>query len=122
MKEKNLDVSVLLDYYSPVLTDKQRDVLEFYYNEDMSLAEIAEHELISRQGVRDNIKRGEKVLFELEDSLGFAERTAILHQKAEKMQEMLTEIKEINRKKLFSEEVDEKLKILLLLSEEIMEL
>ena len=54
---KNLKVALLLDYYSAMLTDKQRDLIDLYYNEDLSLAEIAEHESITRQGVRDGIKR-----------------------------------------------------------------
>lgn len=66
---KNLDVAVLLDFYGGMLTDKQRDVIDLYYNQDLSLSEIAEHENITRQGVRDSIKRGEVFLFELEDKL-----------------------------------------------------
>jgi len=66
---KNLDVAVLLDFYGGMLTDKQRDVIDLYYNQDLSLSEIAEHEHITRQGVRDSIKRGEVFLFELEDKL-----------------------------------------------------
>lgn len=66
---KNLDVAVLLDFYGAMLTDKQRDVIDLYYNQDLSLGEIAEHEGITRQGVRDSIKRGEVFLFELEDKL-----------------------------------------------------
>jgi len=46
---KNLKLSVLIDFYGDVLTEKQRNVMELYYNEDLSLAEIAEHEKISRQ-------------------------------------------------------------------------
>lgn len=67
---KNLDVAVLLDFYGDMLTDKQRDVIDLYYNQDLSLSEIAEHQGITRQGVRDSIKRGEVFLFELEDKLG----------------------------------------------------
>lgn len=67
--EKNLDVAVLLDFYGGMLTDKQRDAIDLYYNQDLSLSEIAEHENITRQGVRDSIKRGEVFLFELEDKL-----------------------------------------------------
>lgn len=70
--EKNIRVSTLLDYYGAMLTEKQRNFIELYYNEDLSLAEIAEHESISRQGVRDSIKHGEQILFELEDKLGIA--------------------------------------------------
>ena len=71
---KNLAISDLLDLYGPMLTDKQRDVIELYYNQDLSLAEIAEHEQITRQGVRDNIKRGEAFLLEMEEKLHFAEK------------------------------------------------
>lgn len=66
---KNLDVAVLNDFYGPMLTEKQREVIDLYYNQDLSLSEIAEHEGITRQGVRDSIKRGEVFLFELEDKL-----------------------------------------------------
>ncbi|MFZ2539811.1 MAG: YlxM family DNA-binding protein [Oscillospiraceae bacterium] len=66
---KNLSVAVLLDFYGEMLTDKQRDVIDLYYNQDLSLSEIAEHQGITRQGVRDSIKRGEVFLFELEDKL-----------------------------------------------------
>lgn len=66
---KNLDVAVLLDFYGPMLTKKQFDAIDLYYNQDLSLSEIAEHEGITRQGVRDSIKRGEVFLFELEEKL-----------------------------------------------------
>ena len=61
---KDLHVSVLLDYYGAMLTEKQREVVDLYYNEDLSLAEIAEIAGITRQGVRDSIKRGEMTLRE----------------------------------------------------------
>ena len=65
MAEKNLDISILLDHYGEMLTEKQREVIDLYYNQDLSLAEIAEQEGISRQGVRDNIKRAEAQLLEI---------------------------------------------------------
>ena len=49
---KNLEISLLLDFYGDMLTEKQRDVVELYYNEDLSLSEIAAHSGITRQGVR----------------------------------------------------------------------
>ena len=67
---KNLATSDLLDIYGELLTDKQRDMLELYYNDDLSLAEIAEHYEISRQGVHDSIRRGEEALEEYERVLG----------------------------------------------------
>jgi len=69
---KNLDLTYLVDIYGPVLTDKQREVIELYYFEDLSLAEIAENCGITRQGVRDSIKRGEEIITEMEQKLGFA--------------------------------------------------
>lgn len=75
---KNLNLSVLIDFYGEILTEKQKNVLELYYNEDLSLAEIAELEKISRQGVRDSIKRGEETLLELESKLKMAEKYLLL--------------------------------------------
>ena len=68
--QKNLAYSVLLDFYGAVLTDKQRAILTEYYDEDLSLAEIAENFGITRQGVRDAIKHGEAALDGLEAKLG----------------------------------------------------
>ncbi len=71
---KNLEVSFLLDFYGEMLTEKQREAVESYYFEDLSLAEIADNQGISRQGVRDAIKRSETLLFEMEERLGLAKR------------------------------------------------
>jgi predicted DNA-binding protein YlxM (UPF0122 family) len=109
LKEKNLDIGLLLDFYSPVLTDKQREVLEFYYDEDMSLAEIAEHEMITRQGVRDNIKRGEKILLDMEEALGFAQKMTALKQHLEKMELLLSDMEMIHQRQAFSDEMAKKL-------------
>ena len=74
MFEKDYKISYLLDFYGNILTDKQRDAIDLYYNEDLSLAEIAEHVGITRQGVRDAIERGKDTLLEMEEKLGFAAR------------------------------------------------
>ena len=71
---KNLEISVLLDYYGQMLTEKQREVARLYYNEDLSLAEIAQFANITRQGVRDSIKRAETTLLELEERLGLVRK------------------------------------------------
>ena len=68
---KDMQISLLLDFYGDMLTEKQRDVIELYYNEDLSLAA---HSKITRQGVRDSIKRAESTLLELEERLGLAKR------------------------------------------------
>ena len=69
---KKLEFSALIDLYGPVLTEKQREVVEQYYYEDLSLAEIAENCGITRQGVRDAIKRSEAIIYDLEDRLQFS--------------------------------------------------
>lgn len=73
---KDLSISVLLDFYRQLLTQKQSDALDLYYNQDLSLSEIAQHLGITRQGVRDNIKRGEKQLLGYEEELGLAGKFA----------------------------------------------
>ncbi|MBQ9428097.1 MAG: DNA-binding protein [Clostridia bacterium] len=72
MFEKDMNISFLLDFYGDVLSDKQRTLLEYYYNEDLSLAEIAESEGITRQGARHIIKKAEEQLVFLETKLGLA--------------------------------------------------
>lgn len=71
---KDLTISYLLDFYGEALTEKQREVMEQYFNDDLSLAEIASNFGITRQGVRDAIKRGEATVLELEEKIGFAAR------------------------------------------------
>ena len=71
---KNLDMIMLLDFYGDMLTAKQREFISFYYNDDLSLAEIAENAGITRQGVRDAIKRAESQLIEMEERVGFVSR------------------------------------------------
>ena len=67
-------MSYLLDFYGDVLTEKHRDVMEQYYNDDLSLSEIADNAGITRQGVRDSIKRAECILLDLEAKIGWAGR------------------------------------------------
>ena len=74
MFEKNLNIGFLLDFYGDVLTERRRDALDFYYNDDMSLSEIAEEMGISRQGVRDLIKKAEEELLFYEEKLGLAKK------------------------------------------------
>ena len=88
---KDLSISVLLDFYGDMLTEKQRDVVELYYNEDLSLAEIAEHSGITRQGVRDSIKRAEAQLKEYEDRLGLAKRFSAMGEGLEEIRRLARE-------------------------------
>lgn len=72
--QKNLTITVLLDFYGELLTKKQAEAMKLYYDEDCSLSEIADSMGISRQGARDFIKRGEVQLCEFEEKLRLAER------------------------------------------------
>lgn len=83
---KNLTMTVLLDFYGELLTDKQRQALVSYYDEDCSLSEIAENMSISRQGARDFIKRGEAQLSEFEDKLGLAARFMKINQLVDELE------------------------------------
>ncbi|NLX70905.1 MAG: putative DNA-binding protein [Clostridiales bacterium] len=69
--EKLAEMAILLDIYGELLTSKQRDMLDLYYNHDLSLTEIAETHNISRQGVHDLIKRGEQSLYKLDKKLNY---------------------------------------------------
>lgn len=67
--EKNVEVCLLLDFYGRMLTERQREIMMLYYEDNLSLTEIAEELGISKQGVSDSIKRSEKVLYETENKL-----------------------------------------------------
>ena len=73
--EDNVKISILLETYGKLLTKKQYNLLDNYYNNDLSLSEIAEIEDITRQAVRDNLKKGESKLFEYEEKLGVMRKT-----------------------------------------------
>ena len=85
MFEKDLKKAYLLDFYGDVLTERKKEVLDMYYNEDLSLAEIAEQIGISRQGVRDLIKKAEEEIFFLEEKLGLAQKMSALAAHSENM-------------------------------------
>lgn len=91
MAGKNLEISVLSEIYSGLLPEKQRLALEYYYDDDLSLSEIAEHAGISRQGVRDQIKHAESLLIELENALH-------LYEKSQKTEKILDELSTISKK------------------------
>lgn len=74
MLEKTNQVNLLFDFYAPLLKGKQREYLELYYLDDLSLGEIAEMHEVSRQAVYDHIKRAEKQLFEYEEKLRLSAR------------------------------------------------
>ncbi len=90
--EKNVEISLLLSFYKNMLTERQADTVELYYNEDLSLAEVGEELGISRQGVRDNLKRAEAILYDVESKLGLAERFLEIKSKMSEIDEIIAQI------------------------------
>ena len=90
--DKKVEISMLCQIYGKMLTQKQYEVINDYYNNDLSLSEIAENNNITRQAVRDIIKKGENKLFELEEKLAFMKRTM---KQEKKLQEILEELSKI---------------------------
>ena len=72
--EKIFEMSMLLDFYAPVLTDPQKEALELFYQDDLTLAEIASETGITRQAVRDRLMKGERALRDMEEKLGLVRR------------------------------------------------
>ena len=72
--EKIVKISILLEIYGKLLTKKQYDVLNDYYNQDLGLSEIAENLKITRQAVRDNIQKAENNLYDFESKLRINEK------------------------------------------------
>lgn len=89
---KDLNITILLDVYGQLLTEKQRFAIDMYYNEDLSLAEIAEEIDISRQGVRESVKQGEKHLLEYEEQLGVVKRFKNISAQLEELDTLLKEV------------------------------
>ena len=88
--DKNIHVSMLFDMYGKLLTIKQQDVIELYYNQNLSLSEIAEETNITRQGVRKNLIDAENKLFDYEEKLCF------LKEKLERQEKLENIINKIN--------------------------
>ena len=96
MDDGRLMQSMLLDFYGDLLTDKQRECFSLYYNEDLSLSEIAEQRGISRQGVWDNIRRAEASLRDMEEKTGLIRRFRQIRQGLESLRAPLKELEALS--------------------------
>ncbi len=90
--EEKVKISILCEFYGNLLTKKQYEFINDYYNNDLSLSEIAENNNITRQAVRDNLKKGEKKLFEYEEKLNFMKRMLNQEKRIEKILSELAKI------------------------------
>lgn len=91
--EKNVEISMLCEIYGSLLTKKQLDILIDYYNNDLSLSEIAENNNITRQAVRDILKKGENKLFEYEEKMAIMKKTIKQEKQIQEVLEQLNKIK-----------------------------
>ena len=105
MKNKPLEMCLLFDFYGEMLTDKQKEMFDLYYNEDLSLAEISEHAGITRQGVRDSIVRAEHTLRDMEQRLGLVARYGGIDPMIDSMRDDVHRLRLINANQLHNPEI-----------------
>ncbi len=98
---------MLIDLYGDMLTQKQHSFLNYYYNDDLSLSEIAANEGITRQGVRDAIKRAEAQLYDMEEKLGLVARFESMKSGLEEIISYADKIGDYNRMNTLSREVND---------------
>jgi predicted DNA-binding protein YlxM (UPF0122 family) len=108
MAKDLVNMSLLFDLYGGVLTAKQHDFFQYYYEEDLSLAEIAQNEGITRQGVRDAIGRAEETLRDMEAKLGLVGRLRAWREAAAGCARLAYEISAVNRENYFDARIEEK--------------
>jgi hypothetical protein len=111
--DNNVKISVLLEIYGKLLTEKQFALLDDYYNNDLSLSEIAENQNITRQAVRDNLKKGENNLFEYEEKLGLMKKLEMQNKVLNEISNDLNEIEVSKNSKIKVKQINEKLAKLL---------
>ncbi len=97
MKSKAYRMAMLYDFYGELLTERQRDFFDLHYNEDLSLAEIAEHYDITRQGVHDALIRAEALLTEMEEKTGLVGRYEMVQARLREIDDAAAQITELNR-------------------------
>ncbi len=104
---KDFEVIYLLDFYGDILTEKQREAIECYYNADLSLSEIASNLGITRQGVRDAVKRSETLLYDMEEKLGLVKKSLVEKEKLDKILNLTKKINDVNVRYARSKEIHE---------------
>lgn len=108
MKNQTYRMTMLFDFYGELLTDRQKEFFDLYYNEDLSLAEIAENYGISRQGVRDVIVRAEAAMTEVEDRTGIIRRFMRSKDAIAAIESAANEIEAINKHQYDNEQISSK--------------
>ena len=107
MKNQAYRMTMLFDFYGDLLTDRQKEFYDLYYNDDLSLAEIAENYDITRQGVRDIIVRAERTLIEIEEKTGLIRRFHETREATARIRALCQELDALNGEKLRNEALGE---------------
>lgn len=107
VKNQTFRMTMLFDFYGELLTERQKEFYELYYDEDLSLSEIAENYGISRQGVRDVIVRAENYMTEIEDKTGLIKRFMQLQPHVEKITDAAEQIKQLNFRRYEDRQLEE---------------
>lgn len=119
--DKNVEICLLFSFYRNMLTDRQAECVDLYYNEDLSLSEISEHLGITRQGVRDNIKRAEHSLLDVEGRLGLAQRFLQIKKKLAYIDELIRDIEQSPNVRYLSDDIKRKINEILTIVSQINE-
>ena len=107
--EKNVQIGLLFEFYKNMLTSRQIECVDLYYNEDLSLAEISEHLGITRQGVRDNIKRAEHTMYDTEEKLGLVARFLSIKESLSHIDDVIREIEKSPNIRFLSDDIKRKI-------------
>lgn len=106
MKNQAYRMAMLFDFYGDLLTQRQKEFYDLYYNDDLSLAEIAENYGITRQGVRDNIVRAERALEEIEEKTGLIRRYHRTRTTLTALQDICNSLQNANKTRLHDRETE----------------
>ena len=121
MIEKNLQIGLLCDFYGKMLTEKQLSAITMYYDDDLSLAEIAVQTGITRQGVRDCIKKGEAILLDMEEKLGLAEKFSRLRAGMDEIRAAAEDIREQNSRGMVNSVIASAVQTIVSVSDQVRE-
>lgn len=122
LKENALEMSLLFDFYGAMLTDRQQEIFDLYYNEDLSLSEISEQMQISRQAVRDAVTRSKNLMLGFEQRLGLVHRFQKNFDTLQRIHMIASELLELNRTDRRNAEIDLRLAEIYRLTSSVSEL
>ena len=106
LKENAVEMCLLFDFFGAMLTQRQQEIFDLYYNDDLSLSEISEQMQISRQAVRDSVTRSKNLMIGFEQRLGLVRRFQENSEAFQRIHTIASELLELNRSEKRSAEFD----------------